>query len=133
VTTGGKKIAPQPIEHALRRSPLVAEAVILGDRRRYASALIVPEFAALERRLQALGRPPGSREELVTRADVIALYQEVVDALNRDLSPFERIKRVALLPSEFTIASGELTPTLKVRRRLVEKRWSDRIEELYKD
>jgi long-chain acyl-CoA synthetase len=69
----------------------------------------------------------------VRRPDVVALYQEVVDALNRDLSPFERIKRVALLPLEFTIASGELTPTLKVRRRLVEKRWSERIEELYKD
>ena len=133
VTSGGKKIAPQPIEHVLKRSLLVAEAVVLGDRRRYATALIVPEFTALERRLEALGRPPGAREELVTRPDVIALYQEVVDALNRDLSPYERIKRVALLPSEFTIASGELTPTLKVRRRLVEKRWSERIEALYTD
>jgi long-chain acyl-CoA synthetase len=133
VTSGGKKIAPQPIEHVLRRSLLVAEALVLGDRRRYVTALIVPEFAALERRLQALGRPPGTREELVARPDVMALYQEVVDALNRDLSPFERIKRIALLPSEFTIASGELTPTMKVRRRLVEKRWSERIDELYND
>jgi long-chain acyl-CoA synthetase len=133
VTSGGKKIAPQPIEHVLKRSLLVAEAVVLGDRRRYATALIVPEFAALERRLQALGRPPGTREELVTRPDVMALYQEVVDALNRDLSPFERLKRVALLPSEFTIESGELTPTLKVRRRLVEERWSERIDALYTD
>ena len=133
VTSGGKKIAPQPIEHVLKRSLMVAEAVVLGDRRRFATALIVPDFVALERRLQALGRPPGTREELVARPDVIALYQEVVDALNRDLSPFERIKRVALLPSEFTIASGELTPTLKVRRRLVEQRWSERIEALYED
>ena len=77
----------------------------------------MPDFAALERRLQELGRPPAAREELVTRADVIALYQEIVDALNRELSQFERIKRMALLPAEFTIESGELTPTLKVKRK----------------
>jgi long-chain acyl-CoA synthetase len=133
VTSGGKNIAPQPIEHVLTRSPLIAEAVVLGDRQRYVAALIVPDFAALERRLQSLGRPPASREELVMRADVIALYQEVVDALNRELSPFERIKRMALLPSEFTIESGELTPTLKVKRRVVEERWRSEIRALYNE
>ncbi len=133
VTSGGKNIAPQPIEDVLRRSPLVAEAVVLGDRRRYVAALLVPEFTALERRLQGLGRPPAARDELVTRPDVVALYQEIVDALNRDLSPYERVKRMALLPSEFTVASGELTPTLKVKRRVVEERWRTQIEALYRD
>jgi len=133
VTSGGKNIAPQPIEDVLRRSPLVAEAVVLGDRRRYVAALLVPEFTALERRLQGLGRPPAARDELVTRPDVVALYQEIVDALNRDLSPYERVKRMALLPSEFTVASGELTPTLKVKRRVVEERWRPQIEALYRD
>jgi long-chain acyl-CoA synthetase len=133
VTSGGKNIAPQPIEHVLTRSPLIAEAVVLGDRQRYIAALIVPDFAALERRLESLGRPPAPREELVKRADVIALYQEVVDALNRDLSPFERIKRTALLPTEFTIESGELTPTLKVKRRVVEERWRSEIKALYNE
>lgn len=133
VTSGGKKIAPQPIEAILKRSPLVAEAVILGDRRKYAAALIVPEFTALERRLKDLGRPPAARDELIARADVMALYQEIVDALNRELSQFERIKRIALLPSEFTVESGELTPTLKVKRKVVEERWKERIEELYRD
>jgi long-chain acyl-CoA synthetase len=104
---------------------------VLGDRRRYVAALIVPDFAALERRLQGLGRPPAMREELATRPDVVALYQEVVDALNLELSPFERIKRIALLPSEFTIESGELTPTLKVKRRVVEERWRAYIDALY--
>ena len=115
----------------LKRSPLVGEAVLLGDRRKYAAVLIVPEFAALERRLKDLGRPPASREELVTRPDVVALYQEIVDALNRELSQFERIKRMALLPSEFSVESGELTPTLKVKRKVVEQRWHDQIEALY--
>jgi long-chain acyl-CoA synthetase len=131
VTSGGKKIAPQPIESLLRRSPLVGEAVLLGDRRKYAAVLIVPEFPVLERRLKDLGRPPGTRDDLVTRQDVVALYQEIVDALNRDLSQFERIKRIALLPAEFTVESGELTPTLKVKRKVVEQRWHDQIEALY--
>jgi long-chain acyl-CoA synthetase len=131
VTSGGKKIAPQPIEATLKRSPIVSEAVLLGDRRKFAAALIVPEFGALERRLKDLGRPPGSREELAARPDVIALYQEIVDALNRELSQFERIKKIALLPVEFTIQSGELTPTLKVKRKVVEEKWKDVIARLY--
>jgi long-chain acyl-CoA synthetase len=131
VTSGGKNVAPQPIENTLKRSPLVAEAVVLGDRRRYVAALIVPDFAALERRLQALGRPAAPHAELVSRPDVVALYQEVVDALNRDLSPYEQIKRMALLPEEFTMASGVLTPTLKVKRKVVEERWRSVIDALY--
>ena len=131
VTSGGKKIAPQPIEAVLKRSPLIAEAVVLGDRRRFACALIVPNFAGLERRLADLGRPPAERADLVRRDDVVALYDEVIDALNRELSQFERIKKVRLLPREFTIESGELTPTLKVRRKAVEQNWRAAIDELY--
>ena len=98
VTSGGKKIAPQPIEATLKRSPLVAEAVVLGERRKFASALIVPDFAALERRLK-VARPPARdpRRRSSARADVVSLYQEIVDALNRELSQFERIKRIAIL------------------------------------
>jgi long-chain acyl-CoA synthetase len=131
VTSGGKKIAPQPIEAILKRNPLVAEAVLLGDRRKFAAALIVPEIGALERRLKALGRPPSSRAELATREDVHALYKEIVDALNRELAQFERIKKIAILPVEFSVASGELTPTLKVKRKVIEERYRDRIEALY--
>ena len=131
VTSGGKKIAPQPIEAVLKRSPLIAEAVVVGDRRHYAAALIVPDFPALERRLHGLGRTPGSRADLVTRPDVLALYQEIIEALNRELAPFERIKRIALLPTELTMESGELTPTMKVKRSAVEARWKAQIESLY--
>ena len=139
VTSGGKKIAPQPIENVLKQSPLIAEAVVLGDRRKYAAVLIVPEFAALERRLRDLGRAPSAasgepapdRARLVERPDVRALYQEIVDGLNRDLSQFERIKRIALLPREFSIDSCELTPSLKVKRKVVEETWRQTIEELY--
>ena len=131
ITAGGKNVAPQPIEAVLKRSPLVAEAVLLGDRRRFVSALIVPDFAALERRLRDLGRPLGERGALVVREDVLGLYQEIVDALNRDLAQFERIKKFGLLDAEFSIATGELTPTLKVRRKVIEARWRDVIERMY--
>jgi long-chain acyl-CoA synthetase len=133
VTSGGKKIAPQPIEAILKRSPLVAEAVVLGDRQKFASALIVPDFAALERRLRDLGRSPtqDDRAALVRRDDVVALYDEIVDSLNRELSQFERIKKFRLLPREFSMADGELTPTLKVRRKTVEQNWRGVIEEIY--
>jgi long-chain acyl-CoA synthetase len=110
----------------------VAECVLIGERRRYPAILIVPDFAALERRLQDLGRPAEEdRASLVGRSDVIAVYQELVDGVNRDLAQFERIKRLALLPREFTIAGGELTPTMKVRRKTVEEMWKDVIEGLY--
>ena len=133
VTSGGKKIAPQPIENTLKRSPLIAEAVLLGDRERYISALIIPDFTALETRLKELGRPAGQREELVKREDVTGLYDEILAGLNRELAQYERIKRFALLPTEFSIESGELTPTLKVKRKVVEEKWRDVIGSLYRD
>ncbi len=131
VTSGGKKIAPQPIENVVRLHPLVSEAVLLGERRRFPALLIVPDFTALEHRLRELGRRSGAPDELVRRPDVIALYQAIVDEVNLGLAQFERVKKIALLPEEFSIARGELTPTMKVRRRAVEQRWSDIIEGLY--
>jgi long-chain acyl-CoA synthetase len=133
VTSGGKKIAPQPIEATLKRSPLVTEAVLLGDRRRFAAVLIVPDFNALERRLKDLGRPPADRAVLVRRDDVVALYEEIVESLNRELSQFERIKKFRILPREFTIESGELTPTMKVKRKAVEQHWRAEIDEIYRE
>lgn len=132
VTSGGKKVAPQPLESRLKgASPIVAEAIVLGDGRRFPCALFVPNFAALQARLEALGRPGGTPEQLCARDDVRALYQELVTALNGELAQFEQIKKIALLPAEFTVMGGELTPTLKVKRRVVEERWRDLIAGLY--
>ena len=128
VTAGGKNIAPNPIEAELKRSPLVAEAVLIGDRRPYVAALLVPDFAALGARIAAEG---ASREEIVERADVVELFDEVVENVNAGLARHEQIKRSVLLPAEFAIATGELTPTLKVKRRVVGQRWNDAIERLY--
>ena len=131
VTAGGKNVAPQPIEGLLKRDPLVAEAVLVGDRRRFVSVLLVPDFPTLEQRLAVDGLAPGTPAELVCREDVQQIFQPIVDQANSELASYEQVKRFALLPAEFSVATGELTPTLKVKRRLVEERWKDVIEEIY--
>jgi long-chain acyl-CoA synthetase len=131
VTSGGKKIAPQPLEGALKANRLVAEAVVIGEGRKFPAVLIVPDFARLEEQARHLGLLPASREQLVTRDEVLKLYQDMVDQLNVTLGQFERIKKIAVLPSEFTMERDELTPTMKVRRKVVEDRWRDVIDRLY--
>jgi long-chain acyl-CoA synthetase len=131
VTSGGKKIAPQPLENQLKADPLVVEAVLIGERRKFPAALIVPDFARLEAWAREARVTFESREELVRHPDVVRRYQSTLDALNETLAQFERIKRFALLPAEFTMERGELTPTMKVRRAVVEERWRGVIDELY--
>ena len=131
VTSGGKNVAPQPVEERLKRSPLVAEAVLIGDKRPFVSALLLPERALLEDQVRQAGAELAPLEDLVNRDDVRALYQAVVDSVNRNLADFEQIKKFAVLPAEWSIAGGELTPTMKVRRRVVEARWKGAIEMLY--
>ena len=131
VTAGGKNVAPQPIEALLKRDPLVAEAVLVGDRRRFVSALLVPDFPALDQRLVVDGLAPANPAELAGREDVQGLFQPIVDHANATLASYEQVKKFALLPTEFTVATGELTPTLKVKRRVVAERWKDAIEAIY--
>lgn len=131
VTSGGKKIAPQPIENRLKKNPLVAEAIVVGDRRRFPAALIVPDYTALAVRVKEMGLADLTRLELSRHPDIVSLYQGIADEMGRDLAQYERLKRVALLPEEFSIESGQLTPTLKVRRRVVESSYRDAIEALY--
>jgi long-chain acyl-CoA synthetase len=131
VTSGGKNIAPAPIELRLKENPLVSEAVLVGDRRKFPAALIIPDFVVLEEHLRERGAQSGSREQLVTRGDVQAIYQALLDEINLNLAQFEKIKRFALLPTEMTVEGGELTPTLKIRRRIVEQHWAAVIEQLY--
>ena len=107
---------------------------MIGDRRRFSVMLIVPNITVLRTRLAALGRPcEDPVPDLVRRPDVIALFSEIIDGLNRDLAPFERVRKIGLLPTEFSVASGELTPTLKVKRAVVEERWRAVVEALYAD
>ena len=131
VTAGGKNVAPQPIEGLLKRDPLVAEAVLVGDRRPFVSVLLVPDFLTLAQRLAVDGLAQGDPAELVCRDEIQQIFQPIVDQANSELASYEQVKRFVLLPAEFSVATGELTPTLKVKRRVVEERWKDTIEEIY--
>jgi long-chain acyl-CoA synthetase len=129
VTSGGKKIAPQPIEQRLRADRLVAEAILIGDRRHFPAALVVPDFTTVAARL---GVDAAAVRARIGDPDVRALFEPIVERVNRDLAQFERIKKFVLLDCELTHASGVLTPTLKVKRRVIEERFSAVIEEIYR-
>ena len=130
-TSGGKFVTPQPIELALTSSSMVAYAAVFADGRKFAAAVIAPEFAALEEwaRAQELGY--GNRQQLVAHPTVLALYEGIVAEVNRDLAQYETIKNFLLVADEFTIADGQLTPSMKMRRRAVEQRYRAQIEALY--
>jgi long-chain acyl-CoA synthetase len=131
VTSGGKNIAPQPIEGALKRSPLIAEAVMIGDKRNFPAALLVPRFEALEKWAKTQGIAFRDREDLVRRPEIVARYEDAVKEATGDLAKFEQIKKIALLPREFSLEGGELTPTLKVKRRVVEQKYKEMIDRMY--
>jgi long-chain acyl-CoA synthetase len=130
-TAGGKYIAPQPIEGMVKRNKYVANAVLYGDRRKFPIILVVPNFDALERWAAERSLRYGTHAELLELADVQAkMEREVMGAL-RDLAKFETPKQVVLLENDFTIESGELTPTLKVKRRVVEQHYKKQIDAAY--
>ena len=130
-TAGGKYIAPQPIEGMVKRNKFVANAVLYGDRRKYPIVLVVPNFDNLERWARERNLTYGSRGALIQLADVQAKVEREVMSQLKELAKFETPKKVVLLENDFTIESGELTPTLKVKRRVVEKRYKDVIDATY--
>jgi long-chain acyl-CoA synthetase len=131
VTSGGKNIAPQPIENRLKTHKFFTEVVMIGNKRNFASALVVPNFEVLEAWAKANGVPAASRDELVRRPEVVDHYQALINELTPDLAQFEKIKKVALLTREFSQEAGEITPTLKVKRRVVEERYKPLIDAMY--
>ena len=132
-TSGGKMIAPQPIESKLNNSLLVANAVVVGDRHKFLSVLIAPNFPALENLARQQGIAFSSRAELVKNPVVQAEYQALVHSVNEGLANFETIKRFHLVPDEWSMDSGELTPTMKLRRRVVVQRYAAEIAAFYHD
>ncbi len=133
VTSGGKNIAPQPIENRLKTNPFFAEVVMVGNQRHFPSALVVPSFEALEAWANAHSVPFSSRDDLVKNPTVEALYEDIVREMCKDLAQFERIKKIQLLSREFTIDGGELTPKMSVRRRVVEQQYREAIDKLYQE
>ncbi len=130
-TSGGKFIAPQPIENSLKANPYVGEAAVMGDRRRFPSVLIVPNFPILEEWAASKGISTASRRELVRSAQVQSLYNEIVEELNQNLAQYEKLKKVMVLADELSIADGTLTPSMKLRRRHLEQRYHKQIDAMY--
>lgn len=132
-TSAGKFIAPQPLENALKMNPLVSHPAVLGDRRNFAAVLIAPNFPLLEEWAQANGVAFSSRQALIADSKVQAMYEGIVEQLNSDLAQYQKLKRVLLVPDEFSIQTGELTPSLKLRRRIVEQKYKAQIDAMYAD
>jgi long-chain acyl-CoA synthetase len=130
-TSGGKFVAPQPIENSLKLNALIGAAVVLGNRRRYPAVIISPQFSRLEAWAHANHIACSSREMLIANPRVKELYNDIVGQVNRNLGRHEMLKKVLLVPHEFNSDDGTLTPTMKVRRRVVEERYSRQIAELY--
>lgn len=130
-TSGGKYIAPAPIEGHLKKSTLIETAVVIAEQRNFPSALIVPDFAALEAWASGEGIEYSGNEELCANAQVHARVMGEVEELCGDMARFEQIKKIALVPNDFSIDGGELTPTMKVRRSEVNSKYAQEIEALY--
>jgi long-chain acyl-CoA synthetase len=133
VTAGGKKIAPQPIENMVKTNKYVSQVVMLGDKRKFASLLIVPNFEQLERWAKLKNLIWTDRRQLVAMPIVRAKMEKEVFGRTKSLANFEQPKKIALLDSELTLENGEMTPTLKVKRKVVDARYKSVIDALYAD
>ena len=131
VTAGGKNIAPQNIENLLKLNRFIEQVCIIGDKRKYLAALISPSFPELEDFARENGISVEPREQLVEHPRVRRIFQEAIDEANAQLARYESIKRFSVLPVEFSPETGELTPTLKVKRKVVETRYKEQIDRMY--
>jgi long-chain acyl-CoA synthetase len=129
VTAGGKNIAPQKVENCLKRSPYIGEVVVVGNGRKFLSVLIVPDFEKLDEFAASAGIRSG--DDIASSSEIADLFQREVDTLCADLAPFEQPKKTIVMDREFTIEKGELTPTLKVKRRVIEDKYREAIDALY--
>jgi long-chain acyl-CoA synthetase len=132
VTAAGKNIAPQPIEASLKASQYVAEAVVIGDHRKFLTVLLIPHFLQLTTwaRNHSL---PNDVTELVRHPRTLQLYTRVIEDLNRHLPSFETIKRFCILDRELKLESSEITPTMKVKRNVLAKHMADLIDAMYEE
>ncbi len=131
VTSGGKNVAPQPIENMLKLNPYIVNAVVVGDGRRFISALVVPDFEKLAEYARANRVAFESREDLIQNRDIVGFLYSEVEKSTPNLASYEKIKKIALLEKDFEIDQGEMTPSYKVKRNIVEKKYKALIDSLY--
>jgi long-chain acyl-CoA synthetase len=131
VSSGGKNIAPQPIENLFLASKYIEQFMLIGDRRMFLTALIVPDFDALKEYADARNIKYTGNSDLAAHKEINELMDEEIKRLQRDLANFERVRRFTLLEKQFSIEEGELTPTQKIRRKVIEERYSSLIDKMY--
>jgi long-chain acyl-CoA synthetase len=131
-TSNGKYIAPQAIELSVSGNKYIEQCVVIADSYKFVSALIVPNFEALESYAQSKHIPFGNREELIKKTEIMRFYQSIIEECQKGFASFEKIKRFTLLPGSFSKDKGEITDTLKVRRRVIAQNYAAQIEEMYK-
>ena len=130
-TSGGKYIAPQYVESTLAGDPYIEQLIVIADGRPYATALIVPAFDALEAYAKTWNIAYSSREELVQDPILVRFFEGRIETLQKDLAGYEKVKRITLLPRPFSQEAGEMTPTLKIRRRVIVEKYHDLIDAMY--
>lgn len=131
VTSGGKNIAPQPVENILKMNKYILNAVLIGDKRSYITALVVPEFEQLKKIAASQKISYEDLSDLCKNKDIIDFYLKEIDSITKDLARYEKIKKITLLDRDFEIEKGEITPTLKVKRRFITEKYKDSIESMY--
>ena len=131
ITSAGKNVAPAPLENSLVTSPYIEQSVVLGDKRNFISALIVPSFDAVGNYLKEQGRNPLANDEIIADPDVMLLLKNEISSAMDGFSNYERVKEFSLLPRLLTLENGELTPTLKVVRKVVLENFSDSVNMIY--
>ena len=130
-TSGGKYVAPLPIENKLKESPFVEQVMVVGPERKYVGALIVPSFSNLKDWCRKNGIAYSSNEEMIRNPKVIDMIKDLVENFNTYFNHVEQIKKFELLPNEWTVDGGEMTPTLKLKRKVIMEKYRDAIERIY--
>jgi long-chain acyl-CoA synthetase len=130
-TSGGKYVAPLPIENKLKESMYVEQVMVVGSERKFVGALIVPSFPNLMEWCKANGVPNGSPEDMIRNPKVIELYKDLVESFNKYFNHVEQIKKFELLANEWKVDSGEMTPKLSLKRKVVMEKYKDSIERIY--
>ncbi|HXL55253.1 MAG TPA: hypothetical protein VN958_03285, partial [Chitinophagaceae bacterium] len=130
-TSGGKYVAPQPIENKLKESPYIEQVIVVGAEHKFVGALIVPSFSNLKVWMQQQGLTFTSNEEVISNPKLLEMYKQVVEAINQNFNHVEQIKKFELLPREWSIETGEMTPKMSLKRKIIMEKYRDAVERIY--
>ena len=132
-TSGGKYVAPQQIENLYKTNKFISQAVVIGEGRKYIAALLIPDFDVLKKYSEEEKIPFSGKEDLINNPKIISIYQSITNKINKDLANFEKIRKITLLAIDFSIGSEEVTPTMKLKRSIILKKYKDVIDKMYNE